>query len=87
MEFKTSSEATNSLENFAPPMIPLAKRLFLFLTRSEWSTRRIINKLPPLTGNLWNSESNVKFTYTLPSHDINRRKAKVGVGLQLVAPL
>ena len=44
---KLSSEATNSLENFSLPMIPLALRIVLFLTRSERSTQRIMIKLPP----------------------------------------
>ena len=47
---KLSSEARNSLENFSLPMIPLALKIVLFLTQSEWSTQRIIYKLPPYSG-------------------------------------
>ena len=47
---KTSSEARNSLENLSLPMIPLALKIVLFLTQSEWSTHRIIYKLPPYSG-------------------------------------
>ena len=51
-QFKLLSEAINSLENFSLPMIPLALRIVLFLTRSERSTQRIINT-PSLNREGW----------------------------------
>ena len=62
---KLSSEAKNSLENFSTLMITLLLKIVLFLTQSEWSTQRIINKTPSLNREGWGGSLVWVSCYTL----------------------